>query len=122
MVPTLATWVSSPSLGGQPVSITFLFGMPLAWAGALVVLSVGMLASVFSEDAVKAGVAAAVACLVLAVPGWFRSTYRLSVFWHMKGLTLMAGQEFPWLSLLILLGVAFLVFWAGAVMATRRDV
>jgi len=121
VVPTLAVWASSPWLGGQRAFGTFLLGMPTAWAGALVVLAVAMLASVFTEDVVKAGIAATVACLVLAVPGWFRSSYRLSIFWHMKGFPIVMGQGFPWVSLLVLLALAFLLLWAGAVLVARRD-
>jgi len=120
VIPTVGVWVASPWLGGQSAPQGFLLGMPLAWAGSLVVLGLAMLVSVFAEDGVRAGVVAGLLCLVLAVPGWFRSTFFLSFFWHMKAYSLMMGH-FPWVSLLGLLGAALALFWAATEAVCHRD-
>jgi ABC-2 type transport system permease protein len=121
VIPTVGVWVASPWLGGQSAPDGFLLGMPLAWAGSLVVLGLAALASVFAADGWRAGVVASLVCLVLAVPGWFRSTSFLSFFWHMKAFSLMMGR-FPWGSLLVLLGAALVLFWAAAEAVCHRDV
>ncbi|MDI6893877.1 MAG: ABC transporter permease subunit [Bacillota bacterium] len=121
VIPTLGVWAASPWLGGESAPEGFLLGMPLAWAGSLVVLGVAVLASVFAHDGVRAGVGAGVVCLALAVPGWFRSTFFLSFFWHMKAFAIMAGPGFPWASLLVLLGAALVLFWASTVAVGCRD-
>ncbi len=121
VVPTVAMWAASQSLSGYAVASDFLLGMPLAWAGAVAVTALSMLVSVFTDDLVKAGIGAVGACLLAALPGWFQSTRQFSIFWHMRGMPLLAGAPFPWSSLAPLLAVAAVSLWMTAFAVKRRD-
>ncbi|WP_031517873.1 ABC transporter permease [Desulfofalx alkaliphila] len=111
-VSTFAAWLAS-QFYGEALSLSFLTGIPMAFAGSLVIYSIAVYWSVVFDDQIKAGVAAALTAFVISIPGWFGSTAFLSVFVHMRGWPIYLGQDEWLMPLLAMLLISGAIYYLG---------
>lgn len=117
---TAVAYLSSALFRETP-PLGFFAGLPLAAAGTLVIYSLAFYFSAGSDDQVKAGVAAALAALVLSIPSWIPRIRFLSVYWQMAGWQVFVGKGFPWAALAALLAASSALYLAGLRRLEARD-
>lgn len=122
LIGTVALDVTARLVHGQGLPAGAYAGLVPAVAGAAVVFAVGVWWSVRTDDALKAGTAAAAVAAVLSVPSWLPRFQHLSVYVQMTARPLFVEGRFPWVAVAVLLTLAAAVLVAAARALEARDV
>ncbi len=117
---TIITYLAS-QIYGQALPLKFLAGIPMVLAGSMVVYSIAVLCSVLFDDQVKAGVAAGLLAFLISLPGWVKSLQFLSIYVHMRGWAIFAGQGSWVLPFAIMLLASGAIAWGGARAFQNKD-
>lgn len=96
-------------------------GLPGLLAGSTLLLAVVAISSTLFPDRIKAGAAAVGIFLVLSIPSWIPNLRWLSVFHQMAGHEVLQRGQVPWLTILVLLGLAAGLYGLGLVIFRRRE-
>lgn len=106
---------------GEPLTLKFLAGIPMVFAGSLVVYSIAVFFSAIYDDQIKAAVAASLVAIVISIPGWFKSISYLSIYVHMRGWAVYFGEGgwiFPLAAMLL---VSAAIFSLGQRVVNKKD-
>lgn len=95
-------------------TVVVFFGAAVVYLGTTVF-------SVLISDPVKAGVAAGLFWGLASLPGFFREAVHYSIFFQMKAPGYWLSGDYPWPTLLIFLGLAFLLYETGVYFWKKRD-
>ncbi|MDQ7794909.1 MAG: ABC transporter permease subunit [bacterium] len=118
---TLVTWAAAIAWGYPVALARFAPGLAPALAGTLVVYGLAVVCSALSRDQVRAGVAAALAALVLSVPGYFPRTAAFSVFRQMQAVYYLSTGSLRWDALAGVLAVALILALAAGYLFVRKE-
>lgn len=129
LILSVSIWISTTIslITGYLVEPSLLWGKLLAATaltnvGLLAIYSIGLMFSALSNDAVKAGALAAGVLFIWSGAGLHSLTRVISPFWHMKGIYWFVGAEsFPWLSVVILVGLTLAALLAANKIFTKRE-
>ncbi|MEW5921734.1 MAG: ABC transporter permease subunit [Bacillota bacterium] len=99
----------------------FIASAIVVYVGAAVIYLGTAVISTIIPDPVKAGVVAAIFWGLASVPGYFRGTVQYSIFYQMKAIRYWLQGEFPWLVLILWLGIGFLLFETGVYYWRQKD-
>lgn len=123
VVLSTAAALAGAALAGKSFPLTWALAFSVAnLAGFWVVLGLATLASGITREVLKAAGLATAVAMLLSVPGLFRATRELSVFFWMRGGGFVAGTPFPWLAVVIMLGAATGLFFLVHRLVARTDV
>lgn len=104
---------------GYSVSLTsLLLASLLSWMGLAVMFALAIFFSAIFDDAIKAAAVTLIIALVLAIPGWFESISRFSIYNHMQNFESFQSGTLPWADVAFL--VAAFVALTGATYALFR--
>lgn len=98
-----------------------LAALPMVLSSGLVVLSLTHVFSVLFDDPVKAGGAAALALLVLSIPGWFHGIRRWSLFYYFAAGPVAEDGSPHWWFVFLLLLLAAAVYTVAQRLLERKD-
>lgn len=115
--------LTGTALAGKSFPVSTALGLSAAnLTGFWVVLGLAMLASGITREVLKAAGAAAVAAMLLSVPGLFQVTRELSLFHWMRGGGFIAGGPFPWAAVLLMAALSMGLFVLAHRLVARADV
>ncbi|GEM_PF-5210327 len=120
---TLILYPTTAMVGEQMPGLDFLAPLPMTAAGLLIILALTGLFSVLFDDSIKAGAISALILAIIAIPGWIpkEPIYKLSIFYHMKGISIFLNGEFPWLVFFIFLAITALLLIITTKILDQKD-
>lgn len=118
---TAVLYVTSITAGHNLNAGRLLASSLISFVGLIFIFSLTLLLSSLLEDAVRAGLAAALCTFILAVPGWFESTGHLSIFYHMRAVEFFFENKFPFLPLTIMLAFAAAIYYGGLLIFKKAE-
>ncbi|RQD76486.1 MAG: hypothetical protein D5R97_04360 [Candidatus Syntrophonatronum acetioxidans] len=118
---TAVLYLASLVMGYELMWGQFLVATLITLLGLIFVFLLTLLISTVLDEPVKAGLLSALILLLLALPGWFQQTYRLSVFYHMAGGEYILEGVFPFIPLFVIILISTGVFFAGLKLFERKE-
>lgn len=89
--------------------------------GFIFMLTLTLLISTILDEPVKVGLLSAFILFLMAIPGWFRKTYFLSIFHHMKAVEYMLEGNFPVTALIIILLLIMGMYYMGLKIFEKKE-
>lgn len=103
-------------------ALLFLASALIAFLGATIVYLFTLIFSMFTSDAVKAGISSLLLCMILAIPGWFPASREYSLFYHLQSWDLYYHNQFPLLFFLTMLLLAAALYRGGLILWQRLEI
>lgn len=106
---------------GYNLSGKLLISTIITFVGLIFVFTFTLLISTVLDEPVKVGLLSALFLLLSAVPGWFKKTYFLSVFYHMKAAEYYFEGKFPFTALIIIGLFSFAFYYLGIKVFEKKE-
>lgn len=120
IIPTVVAVLVS-QIYGEPLSARFLLGIPLAYAGTMVIYSITVLFSSIFDDQIKAAAGAILVALVISIPSWISSIRFLSIYALMQGWPVYFGEGGWLLPVIAMLLSSGIICWFSLQQLEKKD-
>lgn len=121
VIPTVSLLGFAVAAGRDVQFEPFLYALPLAYLSLLIIYILAMWASVLLADPLKAGLAAALATILLFVPSALPGTAPYSLFFYLEGGRTLLEGTIPGGALAVLLLLAAGFYWLALRSFQARD-
>ncbi len=118
---TVVLYIVSLIMGHNLLPGKLMVSTLITFIGLIFVFTLTLLFSTILEEPVKVGLLSALCLILLAVPGWFEKTFRLSVFHHMKAFEYFFEGKFPLTALIIISLFSLGMYYMGFKIFERAE-